>query len=72
MCLPSVVATVIRLVVLAALATLGVVLARMRMDVELGDRAGRVHDRRWWLVAILAYTPIPLVLYAFGRVVWAI
>ncbi|MEY2515140.1 MAG: hypothetical protein QOJ89_2498 [bacterium] len=68
----SVVATVIRVLVLAALAGIGVVFARMRMDLELGPRVGRAHDRRWWLVAILAYAPIPLVVYAFGRVVWAI
>jgi hypothetical protein len=64
--------TVMRVLVLAAVAGLAVVLARIRVDAELGDGDRDVHDRRWWLVVILAYAPVPLVLYAFGRVIWAL
>jgi hypothetical protein len=62
---------VIRIGLIATLGVLGLMLARQRMRLELRGRDDR-RDKRWLLVVILAYAPIPLVLYAWGRLLWAI
>jgi hypothetical protein len=63
--------TILRIVLVAATGVLGLVLAHERVKLELRGRDAR-RDRRWLLVVILAYAPIPLLLYAWGRVVWTI